>query len=176
MKMFTPYMMAIVKFCAEECKRQDSGEESVAWMINAYNYATERFAVDQTVTEEDVLEMLRLIEPEQNANGYRLVPVTVGGGPAIPWENISRQIGNLLEAQDRIGVTDDTEESGDGETGDDETPFARRQKQNATAFYTELEKIHPGKDGNGRLGAILFNVKNGTLNQPVAAPDVFAKA
>jgi len=92
MKLFKDYMLAIVTFCAEECKRQGSGEESVAWMVNAYNYATARFAVDQNVTEEDKRDLARLIEP----------------GCASP--------------------------------------------------QTE---------GNGRLDAILFNVKNGTLYKPV---------
>jgi hypothetical protein len=146
--MFKNYQLAIVLFCAEECTRQKSGETSVAWMVKAYDYACERFAVDNTVTVEDVLTLAAMIEPEQNANGFRKVPVTVGGD-VIAWENIERQIANLLEAQDRL------------------TP---------TELYTELEKIHPLLDGNGRLGAILFNVKSGTLYVPVAAPDVFAKS
>lgn len=144
--LFKPYELAIITFCAEECARQKSGEASVAWMATAYNWASTRFAVDNTITREDVIELLAMIEPEQNANGFRLTNVTVGG-EVIGWQNIDRQIDSLLEAQDRL------------------TP---------TEFYTELEKIHPAYDGNGRLGAILFNVKNGTLYCPVVPPDVFA--
>ena len=168
MRMFKDYMLAIVTFCAEECKRQGSGEESVAWMVKAYNYALERFAIDKTVTDEDILTLAKMIEPKKNAGGYRLVPVTVRG-QVIPWQNIRRQMDNLLEAQDRIGI-DDTNTA---EDSDPEEAARKRYTANATAFYTELEKIHGLLDGNGRLGAILFNVKNGTLNQPVAAPDVF---
>lgn len=146
--MFKSYQLAIIQFCAEECTRQQSGETSVAWMVNAYNFACERFAVDNTITVEDVLTLAALIEPEKNKNGFRQVPVTVGGD-VIPWQNIERQIASLLEAQDRL------------------TP---------TELYREYEKIHPNIDGNGRLGAILFNVKNGTLYVPKAAPDVFARA
>jgi hypothetical protein len=145
--MFKTYQLAIVQFCAEECKRQKSGELSVARMVKAYDWACERFAVDNTVTAEDVLTLAVMIEPE-NEFGYRRVPVTAGQD-VIGHENIERQIANLLEAQDRL------------------TP---------TELYTELEKIHPLIDGNGRLGAILFNVKSGTLYVPVAAPDVFANS
>ena len=169
MKMFKDYMLAIVTFCAEECKRQGSGEESVAWMVAAYNYALERFAVEQTVTEDDILTLAKMIEPEKNANGYRKVNVTVRG-QVIPWQTIQRGMDNLLEGQDRIGIDDIVENAEDG----DPAEAARaRQTANATAFYTELETIHGLLDGNGRLGAILFNVKNGTLNQPVTPPDVF---
>lgn len=148
MQLFKDYMLAIVRFCAEECKRQRSGEESVAWMVNAYNYAAERFAVEQTVTEEDILEMARMIEPERNASGYRTQACHFGSYVFTPWQNIARSITSLLEAQDRL---------------------------NPVEFYTELEKVHPFADGNGRLGAILFNVKNGTFYKPEAAPDVFKK-
>lgn len=146
--LFKDYELAIITFCAEECARQKSGELSVAWMVNAYKWAEARFAVDNTITRDDVLELLALIEPEKNANGFRRTNVTVNG-EVIGWQNIDRQIDNLLEAQDRLTPTD---------------------------FYTELEKIHPAIDGNGRLGAILFNVKNGLLYRPVAAPDVFGAA
>ena len=146
MKLFTDYQLAIITFCAEECARQKSGEASVAWMVNAYQYAVERYAVQNTITEEDVLAMAAMIEPEQNANDYRKVPVSFASGEVIGWENIERQIGNVLGAQDVL---------------------------NPTEFYTEFEKVHPHKDGNGRLGAILFNVKNGTLFRPVVPPAVF---
>jgi hypothetical protein len=147
-KLFTDYQLAIIRFCAEECARQNSGEESVAWMVNAYVYAVERFSVQNTISEEDVLAMAAMIEPKKNANGYRKVPVSFRTGEVVGWENIERQIGNVLGAQDVLEPVE---------------------------FYTEFEKVHPHEDGNGRLGAILYNVKNGTLYCPVAPPDVFAQ-
>jgi hypothetical protein len=168
MKLFTDYMMAIIRFCAEECRRQESGELSVAWMVNAYNYACQRWAVDKTITGEDILTLAAMIEPEKNANGYRRVPVTVGG-KVIGWQNIARQIANLLEAQDRLGGEDPDEAQAACEPED---AFRRRCAANALSFYRELEQIHPLLDGNGRLGAILYNVKNGTLFRPVVPPAV----
>lgn len=149
MRLFSDYQLAMIQFCAEECHRQQSGETSVAWMINAYQYAVAHYCVMNTITEEDVLTMAAMIEPEQNANGYRRVPVSFRSGEVIGHENIERQVANVLEAQDVL---------------------------NPTEFYTEFEKVHPHKDGNGRLGAILFNVKNGTLFCPVTPPAVFQDA
>lgn len=34
-------------------------------------------------------------------------------------------------------------------------------------FYVEFQLIHPFKDGNGRVGKILFNWLNGTLTDPI---------
>ena len=33
--------------------------------------------------------------------------------------------------------------------------------------YIEFEKIHPFSDGNGRVGLIIFNALNGTIENPI---------
>ena len=143
MKLFTDYQLAIIKFCAAECERQGSGELSVAGMVAAWQYAAERFDVVQDITEEDIDVMAKLIEPEKNRNGYRHVPVHFGDFNILPWEAVPRQVCVLLTATRDMSPRD---------------------------FYLEYEGIHPHKDGNGRLGAILFNVLNGTLYCPVTPP------
>lgn len=143
MKLFTDYQLAIIQFCAEECKRQQSGEVSVAGMIRAYQYAAAHYDVVQEITDEDIAIMAAMIEPEKNAHGYRHVPVHFGDFVLLPWESVPRQVSMLLSAQDDLSASD---------------------------FYLQYEGIHPHKDGNGRLGAILFNVKNGTLFCPVCPP------
>lgn len=99
----------------------------------------------QHINKDMILALGALVEPEKNAGGFRRTPVTINH-VAIPAENIDRQIANLVNA--------------------DLSPLA---------FYTEFEQIHPFVDGNGRVGALLYNLLAGTIDDPVLPPDVFAK-
>lgn len=139
-------LYAIVEFCAGECSRQMSGALSVAWMLAAYDLAVRKHDENGgVISEGDVVEMLDLIEPEKNAAGYRKVPVSFSNGNTVGWQNIERQIANLMRYHDALEPLE---------------------------FYIELERIHPAKDGNGRLGAILFNWKSGSLLSPAVPPAV----
>ena len=142
----------VIAYCADECSRQKSGEMSVYWMVNAYQrlgeFATAGTTTDQVrpdLTAAIVEELYSLVEPVVNKGGFRLTNVVVGG-KAIGWENIRRQMDNLLAAQHDLEPVE---------------------------FYTEFEEIHAGSDGNGRVGSLLFNYLSGTLHHPVAPPDVF---
>ncbi|MBS1991915.1 MAG: Fic family protein [Cyanobacteria bacterium SZAS LIN-3] len=146
--MFTDTQLAVVRFCAEECERQHSGPTSVSWMVNAYNYAATELApllAGGGKLELDHLRTLaRLIEPVVNARGFRITPVRFGDGSVLSnHHQIERQLEALLAVQDSVGPG---------------------------AFYQEYEEIHPCADGNGREGAILFNLLGGTLDQPVVPP------
>ena len=139
-------LYAVVDFCAGECSRQMSGPLSVAWMVAAYDFAVRRHAENAgVIVEDDVLEMLAMIEPAKNASGYRKTPVRFSNGTTIGWQNIERQMSNLIRFQDALAPLE---------------------------FYIELERIHPAQDGNGRLGAILINWKSGTLLTPSVPPQV----
>ncbi len=39
--------------------------------------------------------------------------------------------------------------------------------------YREFQEIHPFRDGNGRVGKIVFNLLNGTLHDPQMPPNFF---
>lgn len=43
-------------------------------------------------------------------------------------------------------------------------------------YYQEFERIHPIDDGNGRVGAILYNMLMGTMDDPIAPPVYTGKA
>lgn len=140
-------LYAIVDFCAGECSRQGSGPLSVSWMLDAYNFAVQKHGENRgVIVEEDVLVMLAKIEPEQNAGGYSNTNVRFNStGTTRNWQHIERQMFNLMRFQDEY---------------------------DPLGFYIELETIHPADDGNGRLGAILFNWKAGTLLSPAVPPKV----
>jgi hypothetical protein len=145
---FSLTQMGIVIYCAEECVRQQSGEASVAWMLNAYRRLADHRGdgCDRPlITAELVQELYSLVEPVKNKSGFRQTNVVVGG-KAIGWENIPRQMDSLLSAQREL------------------TPIE---------FYREFEEIHAGADGNGRVGSLLFNYLRDSLEGPVAPPDIF---
>lgn len=152
---FSAQELGIIQFCAEECRRQGSGELSVFWMVNAYNHAATNWSPDSPLTTDDVEELLTLIEPGKNANGFRCTTVRFRSGQVLDVgireirAHLRRQLGLLLEAKGEGNITDPVD------------------------FYREFEKIHPANDGNGRAGAILFNFYRGSLLCPVAAPDLF---
>ncbi|MFA6211342.1 MAG: Fic family protein [Candidatus Obscuribacterales bacterium] len=143
--------IGVVAYCADECRRQQSGEMSVWWMINAYQHLAE-FRGEESegckpqLTIALVEELYSLVEPRVNKGGFRLTNVVVGG-KVIGWQHIRQQLSNLLAAQDDL---------------------------TAVEFYREFEEIHAGADGNGRVGSLLFNYRQDTLAAPVAPPDVFA--
>ncbi len=140
--------IGVVAYCADECRRQKSGELSVWWMLNAYQHLANFRTADATrpkLTAALVEELYGEVEPRVNKGGFRLTNVVVGG-KVIGWQHIRQQMDNLIAAQDDLSPVE---------------------------FYREFEEIHAGSDGNGRVGSLLFNYLQGTLAAPVAPPDVF---
>lgn len=134
---------AVIKFCAEECARQQSGELSVANMVEAYQMACQCWLANTTDIRPWVIKNLgQMVDPEANANGFRQTPVLINA-ISIPWSNIERNIESICNLQ---------------------------KEANAAEFYYAFERIHPFIDGNGRVGAILYNWLNDTLFTPEAAP------
>ena len=141
-KQFTGEQRRVIRWAAEECKRQRSGELSVAWMLDAWEYAL-AFRL-RSPAERDILNLAGCVEPEVNANGYRRCGVRVGSDVKGPWEQVPRQVAQLVAAVDTL------------------TP---------DEWYREYESVHPFRDGNGRTGTILFNWLRGSLGDPIHPPD-----
>jgi len=148
---FDEVQVAVIEFCAEAVRRQDEvdAEIRVLWMVNAYNFVAENWGDVRALTEEDILTLLALVEPEDNARGYRKGQTGKREGPFIveigaPPEDIPRRIRLILEHQDAM---------------------------NPAEFYAEFEGIHPARNGNGRTGQIIFNFLNGTLVCPEFPPE-----
>lgn len=154
----------IVKFCSIECRLQGSGELSVGWMVNGFIYAQQIADPDfKGITEvlptvTDVLNLGKLIEPNENALGFRTCGVRVGYDVKMDWQLVPGQIVNLMEALKEPPIKNEAK----GISIPVLTP---------DTFFKNYEEIHPFRDGNGRTGAILFNWLNGTLDHPVWAPN-----
>lgn len=139
--LFTPAQMKIIRFCAIECELQRSGERSVFRMVKAWRYAVSEGG---RPTEADVVALGRLVEPEVNEGGYRQVGVRVGANVKMEWRVVPDAMKQLFE---------------------------HGTKLDPGAWFYEYENIHPFRDGNGRTGQILFNWLNGTLSNPMWAPN-----
>lgn len=137
---------AIIRFCSEECERQGSGEISVAVadMYDAWMWA---MACGPMIpmNVSTIIEIGRRVFPGGNSNGFRRDRVMIGG-----------KIKKVIDF-DRVLTELCT------------SPLVKKPAE----FYRAFEEVHPFIDGNGRVGAILYNALIRTLDNPIACPDVF---
>ncbi len=89
-----------------------------------------------------VAALASVIDPDANKNGIRTQPVTISD-KVIPVPSIEQFMRFF-------------------EMGSDLSP---------AEFYMEFETMHPFNDGNGRLGAIIFNLLNNTMEDPETPPE-----
>lgn len=180
---FLPEQIKVIEYCAQECKRQRSGEMSVYNMVNAWDYATsyadgEELVLDQSGNEDRVnLDFIShlgaLVEPHKNPvreqNSFRRIPIGVTDGRGgwiekAKWEEVPRLLELLLESY---------YEDGFHASGMPYHPLAQTAEDE---FYFNYQEIHPFVDGNGRTGKILYNFLKGTLSDPVMPPNFWGSS
>jgi hypothetical protein len=171
----------IIKFCAEECERQGSGELSVYHMLNAWSKMEGMYDTCLTCEERNVvfphdnnrprltLSIIEFIgtfvEPIDNAGGFRTIAVGIndpnfGWIEKVPWYRVPDLLDLLLQSYY------------DGSL--EPTHSLAHDKEDQ--FYYEYENIHPFRDGNGRSGKIFYNYLRGTLDYPSMPPNFWGSS
>jgi len=107
-----------------------------AW-LTAYHYYNSHPRDATRLDELLIHELGGIVEPEIGGF-YRQTPVLIRGRALADAHLIPSAIANLVRSE---GLTPDE-------------------------WYKEFEEIHPFKDGNGRVGLILFHYLRGTLHDP----------
>lgn len=204
--MFDETQLSVIRYCAEECERQQSGPVSVYNMINAWDFA-EGYYYGQELWWDDSdgpssETYNKIVELRENRGGLPL-PITL---------NFIAQIGHYCEPR-KNQYKDETYRFfrkvpifvGNGFDMVEKAPWERvpellerliesyyegllapmegyyvgTNEKSQTAedeFYYQFENIHPFVDGNGRTGKILYNYLLGSLNNPVMPPNFWGSA
>lgn len=136
---FSPHEMnRLVAWAAHECMLQQVGPKKVGYLIEAYVYLNEQDYYHIPI--EVVLKLGNLVEPGVNSPlRWRQVNITVGNSVPPDWHEVPRLMDQLF----------------DPDVQDTLTP---------TEFFKEFEEIHPFEDGNGRVGALIYNFLNDTYH------------
>lgn len=138
-----PEISRIVRYCAEEVRRQRDTYAHVGYMANAWLDALEHQSHGDVLALGMIERWGMLVDPDDNPTGFRTGEVFIG-------DRLGVLVNDLSDRLERwINLVSDM------------TPLEA---------YKEFEVIHPFFDGNGRTGKIILNYLNGTMLDPIFPP------
>lgn len=142
----------LVEFCANEVHRQNRGPLQVYWMLEACLYAQIEFTgVEKDENCTRTLHVIRhighLVEKhDNNPDAFRKSDVYFNHSSDVPPR--CQEVPSLM-ARWVLNLGNMTPEEA----------------------YKEFEEIHPFVDGNGRVGAIIYNCLKESWDKPLTPPD-----
>lgn len=139
----------VATLAARECIRQHVGIERLSTLLRGYEYVAKNIQTREGLLERGVEELEYIggiIEPD-NHGRFRVTPVTFrDGGTAAAHADIDRLLWNLFYHGENLTVDE---------------------------WVKQFLWIHPFVDGNGRTAFVLYNLLNGTLDEPLPLPEYF---
>lgn len=132
--------LRIIKFCSEEVEIQGDTPIHVFHMIRAWEIAGNATGM----TPELIKVLAYLIKPSCNGD-YRVGPVMIN------WQVVGSPHTLIPKAMNDLFYPD---------TVNLLTPIE---------IFQMFETIHPFRDGNGRMGQIIYNWFNHTMEDPIRA-------
>ena len=147
------FTLADIDWAANECLRQRTGPIEVVHLCRALDYL--RCMVNITgepivkPTLDLVVTLGKLIEPQQNARGIRTLPIQIKGFTNHPVD--------LPHRVEHLG-----------------SHYFNTPDMTADEWYFRFEVIHPFNDGNGRVGSLIWNMLNFSLDDLRVPPQFSA--